>query len=712
MLSPFAKNDVMETDKGLHRVLRVLAESNQIVMFDLEIKNAWPRWRSLSEVIDEYKCRDLKLIEDPHREAMRRTELSDADKRIRDKRMSILQPLFEDPRLQILSLRPRAIIAIFFGDECPVSENAITKWLRQYWERGQVPNALIPDLKNCGYPLEPRTVTKKLGRHRGGDPTERTAGINITPDDAAKLRTGAIHIAAGSTWESAFKKTSKLYWGGEQIIDGVAHDWLLPRNQRPTKDQFVYHAGKELKRADKIIGRVGQNAFHLMHRERTGSAKGNAHGPGSIYQIDSTVADVYLRSLIDPNRIVGRPVVYFVVDHYSGMIVGLWVSLRPASVQGCLRALRVALMPKSQFCRYFNIDIEDEDWPADCMFFELLTDRGTDFTNLVVDALVNIWEIRRSMAALRRGDWKGAVETTFNWLNYKVIEEWVPGTTHLRRPGEPSCPDDCVHTIVSFWKLLILAVLDHNNRKLEVLPPGYDLLQNGHPTSREVFQNGFRLEGGRRKPDLVLVDKVLMHTVRGHLSNRGIYVPGGLTYRCKSGIDRDWYVRQPNRTWDDVLVYSGELGLGDARIWLKDKRRFEDLELTPDLQFFSNWSLDEFLDQTKWMEVMDGRKTDEDLKTKFAIEYQMRKITAGAAAELDAAGGVTKAYNLQEDRAKEIAHVESTLDTPACAPAEVTTVPQPDPVASKEGSTSLAAPSHRSALRSLIRTDRGGRNDK
>ncbi|WP_164907503.1 hypothetical protein [Clostridium septicum] len=45
-------------------------------------------------------------------------------------------------------------------------------------------------------------------------------------------------------------------------------------------------------------------------------------GPGSLYQIDATVADVYLVSEFNRNWIIGRPVLYMVLDSFSRMIVG------------------------------------------------------------------------------------------------------------------------------------------------------------------------------------------------------------------------------------------------------------------------------------------------------------------------------------------------------------------------------------------------------
>ena len=45
-------------------------------------------------------------------------------------------------------------------------------------------------------------------------------------------------------------------------------------------------------------------------------------GPGHTWAIDSTVGDIYLRSSINRAWIVGRPIVYIIVDVWSTAIVG------------------------------------------------------------------------------------------------------------------------------------------------------------------------------------------------------------------------------------------------------------------------------------------------------------------------------------------------------------------------------------------------------
>ena len=46
------------------------------------------------------------------------------------------------------------------------TKQSIYRFARRYWQRGQIPNALVPDYKNSGAKGQKRRATTKLGRPR------------------------------------------------------------------------------------------------------------------------------------------------------------------------------------------------------------------------------------------------------------------------------------------------------------------------------------------------------------------------------------------------------------------------------------------------------------------------------------------------------------------------------------------------------------------
>ncbi len=104
-------------------------------------------------------------------------------------------------------------------------------------------------------------------------------------------------------------------------MDGTPAPLLLPAEMRPSFDQFRYwyeNHYRELRREQKA--RRGERDYNLTRRELLGDSTQMAFGPGSVYQIDATIGDIYLVSSLDRSRIIGRPVVYACVDVFSRMI--------------------------------------------------------------------------------------------------------------------------------------------------------------------------------------------------------------------------------------------------------------------------------------------------------------------------------------------------------------------------------------------------------
>ena len=99
-------------------------------------------------------------------------------------------------------------------------------------------------------------------------------------------------------------------------------------------------------------------------------------GPGHRYQIDATIADVYLVSSVDNTRIIGRPVVYCVIDVFSRLICGLYIGLEGPSWLGAMMALDNVIEDKVVFCKNYGIEITNKEWPNSFLPEKILADRG------------------------------------------------------------------------------------------------------------------------------------------------------------------------------------------------------------------------------------------------------------------------------------------------------------------------------------------------
>lgn len=142
-------------------------------------------------------------------------------------------------------------------------------------------------------------------------------------------------------------------------------------------------------------------------------------GPGSRYQIDATIGDVYLVSEVNRNWIIGRPVIYLVMDVFSRMVVGMYVGLEGPSWAGAMMALTNVVADKKEYCPEYDIEINERDWPC-CHLPEIsLADKG-EFEGYNVERLVRAFNLHVENAASYRADWKGIVEKQFDLIQKKV----------------------------------------------------------------------------------------------------------------------------------------------------------------------------------------------------------------------------------------------------------------------------------------------------
>ena len=106
----------------------------------------------------------------------------------------------------------------------------------------------------------------------------------------------------------------------------------MPPEQIPSFAQFRYwyYKNRDVSIRDVSIEtkkRKGESKYELNARGITGRFDYQPMGPGSKYQIDATVGDVYLVSQFDRDNIIGRPVMRFVIDAFSRMVTGMYVGL-------------------------------------------------------------------------------------------------------------------------------------------------------------------------------------------------------------------------------------------------------------------------------------------------------------------------------------------------------------------------------------------------
>ncbi len=191
-----------------------------------------------------------------------------------------------------------------------------------------------------------------------------------------------------------------------------------------------------------------RSEFELLQGNYT-----DAKYPLHIVQIDHTSADLVVVS--DDTRLpVGRPTITYAVDVYTGMCVGLFVSLNSPSADLVGACLYRCMMPKDEWLKSLGIDAE---WPIWGILDILHTDNGKDFRSDSLALTTKELGIEHIFRPVGRANYGGHIESMIK----KVVEKLhdLPGTT-MSNVADRGDYDSEKHAAISVKGLERLLVTD------------------------------------------------------------------------------------------------------------------------------------------------------------------------------------------------------------------------------------------------------------
>ena len=560
-------NDLIEwvDDEGKSKVERILwIDENYIIafIFDINTNKGVPSAKRISDIEEEIdEGTAIKLKSDPWLRIVTQDNLSKKEIEIRDKIWKIIAEIVEqEPEVYDRKTRGSLVNNAVAKSPDKVAKKTIYSYLRKYWQRGKTKNSLIPDYSNSGGKDKSRKASNsvKRGRPRKYKKVEEIGeGINIAEEDRKIFRIAISKFynnRKGNFLTTAYELMLKDYYSEEIVYDGrgVRKSVLISPSKRPTIRQFRYWYDKEHKQdIRKIVSsRRGSRAFALEHRAITGTSKQETIGPGSRYQIDATIADVYLVSKHNRNWVIGRPVVYLVIDVFSRMITGVYVGLEGPSWLGMMMALVNAATDKVRYCAEYGIEITPEQWQVHHVPEIILGDRG-ELAGKNVETSINNLGIRIENAAPYRGDQKGIVERHFKTMHGKV-KPFIPGYVDVdftQRGGKDYRLDGKLN-LDEFTKAIIYLILEHNNNHyLNDYQRDTEMIVDDVETiPRNLWQWGIANRSGRLRTfpeDIVKLN--LMPSGRATITAKGIKFKK-LYYTCQRAKTEQWFERARSRT--------------------------------------------------------------------------------------------------------------------------------------------------------------------
>ena len=449
----FRINEVINKDGSLYRILAIL--SGDTVWIALNDDAAFPSLVANSDLITAIENEALTRSADPYENlAFLLPEEGTIARIKRDHNYELIKPLATEPLFFEPKVRSAIINKII--KDTGSTKQTLYRLIRRYWQRGQTPNTLIPDFMNSGAKGAKRTTqVQKLGR-----PRIFTSGVGaIVDEQIEKLFRRVIDKYLLTEKQHSFPYAHRKF---KTLYETYYPD--VTESEIPSNWQMMHFYKREYGQIEKIKSRANKIEYLKDIQPLLSTANANVLGPGSRFEIDATIADIYLISDSDRKNIVGRPIVYIVIDVFSRMVVGLYIGFENPSYVAAMQALAMAMTDKIAYCKEYGIDISYDEWPVIGLPDAILADRG-ELLGHQIEALERNFSVRIENTPPYRGDAKGIVERNFGTLqaNFKPFAPGVVTGNKIKKHGGKDYRLEATLTVHEFTEIIVASILMRNN---------------------------------------------------------------------------------------------------------------------------------------------------------------------------------------------------------------------------------------------------------
>lgn len=659
-----ALNTVIKTaDERLLRVLWTHPDSAGVWAIDIYDKKAQFELWNRQELVDRLFS-DFAIVPDPYEiERIPNDLIPEKHKRFRDRVMGRIGEIVQR-RPDIFEVRSRALLIKSVISRCGGTYLTTNRYVRRFFQRGAVPQALIPDYRNCGNRGRPKSAgLKKRGRPRKKNPGP---GINIS-NQVLKwmrvswgivLRDRNTPVSTGYNWllETCFEEFVRV----DKTVRGKTRVEILDHGQIPSRDQYYHWWEKEITYKQRLRRRVGPIYFDLNYRNLVGSSLDGVRGPGTRYEIDATIGDVYLVSSFDRTKVIGRPTIYLVKDVFSRMIVGMYVGLEAPCWPAAALALLNCLEDKVAYAAQFGVQLDPDEWPVADWPVYLLGDRG-EMLSSMTDMLAGDLGLEVENTVANTPIQKGSIEVQFRILHTTIRSE-LHG--YVDPDYKPRCGKnyvlDAKLTLNDFTALVIQAIKKANFSEKRGYKTNPDAIADGIPyVPIDLWNWGkrtHRSEGRALDPKQVM--KYLLPREEVTIDQAGIQFQPGVVYHNAEMESKAWYFKAQAKGRKLQAAYH----LGDmTHIYVldpEDPTKWYTCPLSTHSGHYAGKTYIEMLALRDAENTLKNKAERDALPRKIEVEMESREIKKAAtrATNKEHHKAITKSHktrNMAEDRLTE-----------------------------------------------------------
>lgn len=621
-------NEVFK-DKTTNEIYRVLwIDEGYIICYviDITAKKPFPLFSLVKDILENFEQGNYEQVED---KTVSNKFLSkkQSDIEYRNNAWELIRVIVnQEPDVYIRNKRGKLIREV--AQEHNISENTVWKHLRKFWKNGMSVNSLFPDFNNCGK-TENDVYIKKAGR-----PRKLGGGLNIT-NEIKELFQKSINKYYLNNKKSdltfAYKKMLENFFTKSVYFDQNGKKIVLS-NDYPTYGQFYYWFTKMYNQETVVKKRDGETAYERNHRGLLGSTEYDALGPGYTYQIDATPADCYLVNKLNPNWIIGKPTLYFIVDVFSRLITGFYINTKSASWLSMAAALQNAFNNKEEYCAGLGIKLTEGEWPAENLPEAIIGDNG-ELASKYSDALVTGLGIEISNNPPYRPDWKGIVESLFG-NSQRKLHPLLPGSTH-KETGDRGTKDSRIEatlTLDDYLKVIVYFINYYNhNHYMKDYVRTEEMIKDGvKPIPIDLWNWGIKnCSGGLRKFRKDIINLQLLPQDKATVTERGIRYKK-MHYSCKKSIEENWFAQARKKKWKVSFSYDPR-NLDVIYLHTDDGTDYIPCNLLPHQEMYKNLSIEEIVQFIDFEDIERKKHNHIQLENEINLNLKVEEIVKKAA---------------------------------------------------------------------------------
>lgn len=206
----------------------------------------------------------------------------------------------------------------------------------------------------------------------------------------------------------------------------------------------------------------------------------SARGIGDVYKVDVIIADVHVVDAKKRNVLLGRPIIYLVIDVFSCLVVGVHIAFDNVTRSGACDALLFAFSDKARSCAdHSSFGINRTDWLANGLPRAILSDRNSEFLGGQFSDFVKILGIEvksapaydRNIAAVSERLLR-FLEPRLKWLAAVAVAGEIVRASN-RNGGTAVCM-----TQKEFEGAILRTILEYNTRNLDRYSPTAEMIKN------------------------------------------------------------------------------------------------------------------------------------------------------------------------------------------------------------------------------------------